>query len=313
MEASGRKEHSFTDFDARSMKKVGVGYNGQIAVDDKHHLIVAAEVVNEPTDYHQLLPVAQAAKETLEVEQIKAVADGGYHDRDILEACEKAGVEACVPQPRKGAANKQGAFHKTEFVYQAESDSYRCPAGQSLKANGKAVQRGEPVTVYLNREACRGCEMKAQCTKADYRQLLRGQRDECVERTAKRVEQNPLMMERRKELAEHPFGTIKFWMNQWAFLLRGLEKVGAEFRLSALAYNIKRVLGLVSLKELFAKLPEWAAKGAEQAGKAASKGVEAALSAAKRRFEAQIRSSADPSRFWEASSRIFSRPRFVCS
>jgi hypothetical protein len=41
----------------------------------------------------------------------------------------------------------------------------------------------------------------------------------------------------RRELVEHPFGSIKQWMNQGAFLMRRLRKVRAEFSLTALAYN----------------------------------------------------------------------------
>src|SRR5690606_7506171 len=42
----------------------------------------------------------------------------------------------------------------------------------------------------------------------------------------------------RKSTVEHPFGTIKQWMNQGAFLMRGLANVNAEFSLTALAYNL---------------------------------------------------------------------------
>ncbi len=69
-----------------------------------------------------------------------------------------------------------------------------------------------------------------------------------------RVAASPRMVECRKELVEHPFGTIKFWMNQHAFLMRGLEKVRAEFSLSALAYNIKRVLNILGLEKLLEAL-----------------------------------------------------------
>jgi hypothetical protein len=76
MEESGAAQVSLTDPDSRRMRKVGVGYNGQIAVDAKHKLIAAADVVNEATDHGQLAPMAAAAKEALGVEKLKAVADG---------------------------------------------------------------------------------------------------------------------------------------------------------------------------------------------------------------------------------------------
>ena len=65
-----------------------------------------------------------------------------------------------------------------------------------------------------------------------------------------RVASNPELMRRRKAIVEHPFGTIKRWMNQAYFLMRGLDNVRAEFSLSALAYNLKRVLRIVGVPEL---------------------------------------------------------------
>ena len=44
----------------------------------------------------------------------------------------------------------------------------------------------------------------------------------------------------QRETVEHPFETIKQWMNQRAFLIRGLEKVRAEFTLTAFTYNLRR-------------------------------------------------------------------------
>ena len=39
-------------------------------------------------------------------------------------------------------------------------------------------------------------------------------------------------------------------MNQGAFLMRGLEKVRAEFSLTALAYNLRRAINLVGVSGL---------------------------------------------------------------
>jgi hypothetical protein len=39
-------------------------------------------------------------------------------------------------------------------------------------------------------------------------------------------------------------------MNQGAFLMRGLEKVCAEFSLTALAYNLRRALNILGVEKL---------------------------------------------------------------
>jgi len=69
---------------------------------------------------------------------------------------------------------------------------------------------------------------------------------------AVRLAQRPDVLSQRRAVVEHPFGSIKQWMNQGAFLMRGLEKVRGEFSLTALAYNLRRVLNLVGFQELMA-------------------------------------------------------------
>src|SRR4029450_8434433 len=61
MLASPDQQLSLTDPDARSMKSRDgaiVGYNVQTAVDAKHHLFIAHEVITERVDREQLTPMA---------------------------------------------------------------------------------------------------------------------------------------------------------------------------------------------------------------------------------------------------------------
>jgi hypothetical protein len=99
---SGDGQISRTDPDARLLAKHGqivAGYNVQIAVDDKHKLIVASEVVNDGNDTGQLHAMAEAAKAALGVEALTAVADAGYFNGETLKACEEASITADVPPP----------------------------------------------------------------------------------------------------------------------------------------------------------------------------------------------------------------------
>ena len=51
---------------------------------------------------------------------------------------------------------------------------------------------------------------------------------------------------------EHPFGSIKQWMHQGAFLMRGLANVRAEFSLTTLAYNLRRALNILGVEAMTA-------------------------------------------------------------
>ena len=55
---------------------------------------------------------------------------------------------------------------------------------------------------------------------------------------------DPIWMKHRRELAEHPFGTIKWLMGIPRFLVRGLRKAKSELALSVLGYNLKRMIAI---------------------------------------------------------------------
>jgi transposase len=95
MLASPDQQISLTDPDSRSMATSGrgsgvVGYNVQVAVDTKHHLIVTHEVTNSGSDRAQLANVASQAKEVFGVDKLEAVADRGYFSGEEILACDKA-------------------------------------------------------------------------------------------------------------------------------------------------------------------------------------------------------------------------------
>jgi hypothetical protein len=70
-----------------------VGYNVQVAVETKHHLIVAHEVTNDGCDRAQLCAMGKEAKAVLEVEKLEAVADRGYWDSEEILACGPGGSD----------------------------------------------------------------------------------------------------------------------------------------------------------------------------------------------------------------------------
>ena len=69
---------------------------------------------------------------------------------------------------------------------------------------------------------------------------------------AERLAARPQVLDQRRESVEHPFGSIKQWMGQGAFLMRRLENVRGEFSLTALAYNLRRAINLVGIPALIA-------------------------------------------------------------
>ncbi len=200
----------------------------------------------------QLAPTALPAKEALGVETIQATADRGYYKGEDIAACAAAGITAFVPKPLgRGAAASKGRFPKEAFLYDAAADTYRCPHGETLLPRTGWVKDGHRVVVYYHEAACKRCPIRAQCTSAKRRrQIVRWEGEAVLDAMAARLAANPPMTRRRRNTVEHPFGTIKHAMNQGHFLTKGRRQVRAEFSLSALAYNLLRVMNIVGVKAL---------------------------------------------------------------
>ena len=255
LEASGQSQITVTDPDSRLMhsssKGTDVSYNVQIATDSKHKLIVVHEVTNDCDDSQQLANIAVQAKDILAVENLDATADKGYYNEEKIKACDDQNINCYVPKPERSPNKKRGLYTKQDFQYDATNDCYICPAKQKLTFRHQSTDHGKAIKVYEG-VVCRGCVLRAQCTqrRKGNRRLWRWVHEEAIEAMQQRMRQHPDKAKQRKALVEHPFGTLKHWMNQSYFLLRGLEKVGAEMSLSVLAYNLKRVINILGVKEL---------------------------------------------------------------
>ncbi len=199
-----------------------------------------------------LTQTAEPAEAVLGVETIEVVADKGYFKIEDIGACEKAGMVPFVPRPQRGPSVKAGLLRKDEFVYDGDNDVYVCPAGQRLHPYSSSLLCALKKINYVNKLACDDCKIRSQCTGGKFRAVSRLENEAVLDLMAARLATRPGVLDRRRETVEHPFGTIKQWMNQGTFLMRSLEKVRAEFSLTALAYNLRRVLIYVGFAQLMA-------------------------------------------------------------
>lgn len=261
MEESGESQISLTDPDARSMtlgsnRGTEVGYNVQISVDAKHKLIVDHEVTNECNDMNQLNSMALRAKAMLEVDSLEVVADAGYYNSQEIKDCTDQDIVPYLPQTNSSTNKKAGLYTKEDFRYDGENDCYWCPAGEALRPSSNGTyKRGRKMRYYVSTR-CKECGVKHKCTRDKRgRRIQRWEHEECLEELAQRLRAEPEKVKQRKAIVEHPFGTIKRSMDQGYFLTRRLCNVRAEMSLTMLAYNMKRVMGLMSIGQLLAALP----------------------------------------------------------
>lgn len=256
MNDSAQKQVSLTDPDARSMntREGGiVGYNVQIAVEPTHHLIVAHEVITDGIDRDQLAPMAEQARQAIGSTELTAVADRGYYKSEQILECTKAGITPLVPKSLTSGSRADGRFDKQDFIYQADTDEYRCPAGQRAIWRFTTVENGLTLHKYWS-SACPHCPIRSQCTTGVYRRIARWEHEAVLESMQHRLDRHPQIMRLRRETAEHPFGTLKLWMGAAHFLTRTLQRVRTEMSLHVLAYNLKRVMRILGVGQLMRAL-----------------------------------------------------------
>ena len=265
---SGEGQLSRTDPDARLLQKHGqivAGYNVQIAVEDKHKLIVASEVVNDGNDTGPLHAMAEAAKAALGAATLTALADTGYYNGERLKACEEEAITAYVPLPNRAQRLKEeGRFAAEDFLYDAAGDVYRCPAGSQLRpmqAHHRQASGKMAIRYASRRSVCRVCPLRGGCLakKGERREIERWVHEDVIERHRARMrDRGADMMRRRKALAEHPFGTLKCRAGYRHFLVRGFAQVRGEWSLMALCYNFSRVLRIFGFDRWLAVLAQLA-------------------------------------------------------
>ncbi len=220
-------------------------YNVQTAVDAEHALIVAQKVTTEANDNRSLLPMAEAAQDAVgDPPSLNVVADAGYSNGEQAQACETKGILPHMPANR--AINNQGdgtLFDRTTFHYDAATDTFLCPAGQTLTR--KQLQKSKNRMVYTAPAAtCGACPMKDRCTQSPQRYVNRHLYDGALERMQQRA--TPAAMRLRRSTVEHPFGTLKYRIfGHPRFLLRGLAGAQTEISLATMAYNLKRMMNVL--------------------------------------------------------------------
>lgn len=260
LEDEGINEISTTDKDARLMSVnnngVDVCYNVQTAVDSKQCLIVDCDVINNPSDQGQLSKMGKKAMNALGVDSIKALADKGYYNADDLKICNEEGIETYVAKQVFSNATGERELYPDRFIYNKDKDVYICPAGHELSCTRKkVVGKGTKRLKYKNSKACSECKYKDLCTKNKTgRVITRAVDQDFLDTVDQRTNSNKELYKTRQMIVEHPFGTVKRGWGLSYFLTRGLASVKTEASLAFLAYNMKRIINILGVKEIIKRL-----------------------------------------------------------
>lgn len=260
LESSGKSSYNTTDpecFVSKGDRGANVYHNAQISVDEKHGLIVAAQVVPESADVNQLHTQVKQARAALGKLPQAVCADSGYHSISDIEKIDSS-VTVIVPSQtqiiKERTPEKVKAFSKEAFSYDETKDQYHCPVGKCLtRTQQLAFDKKDRVVYKAQASDCRACSHFGVCTTSRAgRKIVRLNNEALLQTLASNYlsDEGQRIYKLRKQKVELPFAHSKHNLHLRQFLLRGVEKVNAEFNLCAIAYNITRMLGIMGAKRL---------------------------------------------------------------
>ena len=262
-ELGGRNSMSKTDTDATFMRmkddhmqngQLKPGYNVQISTNSQY--IANYTLAQTTADTTTLIDHLKEHQESYDELPKTITADAGYGSEENYQSLEDNNIEAFVKynyfhkeQKEVKSTKIKKPFTLDKLYYNAETDTYYCPMGQSMECI--ASYERETANGYLQSisryqaKNCRGCSLRGLCHKAKGNRIV--ERNHNLVRLKEKAKEKLLSEEgvaHRKQRCwdvEAVFGNIKHNMNFKRFMLRGIKKVETEIGLIAMAHNLRKI------------------------------------------------------------------------
>jgi transposase len=230
-------------------KSVAASYKPSVVANAKRVIVgKAVEGASETAPLGAMLDQA----ETITGQKVQTLLlDAGYCCQSVIAQSVDRDIDLLCPSgtaDRDGEFERKskGVFPKSAFAYDETSDTYRCPAGQTLTRTSGAAAVKE---VHYGSDKCASCPLREKCTsRGEGRQIKRYPQQDQAREALAQVMQHPraqLLYRQRKAMVEPVFADIKERQKFRRFRRRGLAKVRIEFSLHALAHNMRRLVAAV--------------------------------------------------------------------
>ena len=253
-------------------------YTPVVTAEGHGGFIADTEVLAGPEQPDQAVAAVDRVAANFEEEPNRLLGDSAYDSGETLAELSSRDVEPFIPlQQRPNPADnpawredltqpvgetdwpklpqnvKTKKLDRSAFVYDTSSDCYYCPMGRKLSfwyVQNKPRRTGSVAYRVYRCECCEGCELRAQCvsSKAGHRTVSRDEYERHREAMDARLgtSQGRKLYGRRKWIGETPFAVLKDLLGLRQFLLRGLEKVKAEWLWACTAFNLSKLVREVS-------------------------------------------------------------------
>jgi transposase len=231
----------------REGKPQGFYYLDHRTVDGKHNIITDTFVT--PGNVHDSKPYLSRLDRQLTAFNLYPEyvgLDAGYKTAGICKGLEDRGIEGVIGYRRPN--KKEGYFAKRQFIFDADTNQYTCPAGQLIPYS--TTNRLGYREYHSDSEQCRACPFLDQCTRSRNRikVVTRHVWQDSVERTDARrlTAKGKRIYQRRKETVERSFADAKQLHGHRYARYRGLRRVSGQCLLAAACQNMKKIALLLA-------------------------------------------------------------------
>jgi len=223
-------------------------YMSHRAVDDAHGVITGVQSTGgDANEAHEMVGLLEQHERHTGKKPGVVVADAKYGTTENFRECSRRGLRshmADLSATQKDTGRRKDIFPESNFVYDRETDTYRCPAGQTLKRRRHQKKR-QAYEYTAGPPVCRACSLKSQCTRSGGgRSLKRHEDHEAIQaaRAESRGREARRDRRRRRHLMEGSFADAAnnhhFKRSRW----RGLFKQKIQDFLIAAIQNIRLLL-----------------------------------------------------------------------
>lgn len=212
--------------------------------------IVTAFDLDPSSETKVIAPMLDQSARVTGQQAKELLLDAGYFDDEVIAATLERDISLLCPEGQWPAKPKEdGQYHKSAFIYDTPTDTYRCPAGKTLIVVSRCAQtpRTRAVSVYATSD-CAHCKLRANCTKAAQgRRIKRYPEDEQRDalRFVMQQSQARRIFSQRKTIVEPVFSNLRGQQCLNRFRRRGLQAVKREFALHIMAHNLSRAVALL--------------------------------------------------------------------
>ena len=262
----GEKSYNTTDKDTillNTRQGTIIGYNGQIAVDEKNGIIISNDIVRKNNDFGLFKKEFNKAVRNTGIEYKGGVADAGYSKAGDLKELIEKDKDIIVPSQRQRKEEKdieetKNNFSKDKFRYDEEKDIFICPMGYTLKYQKADRREKETLKRYVieDKNICLKCPYYGKCTKSKTGRTLSKGEDEHIRKKLENryySKEGKEIYKKRKYKVETVFGHMKKNLGFREFLLRGIDGALTEFNIFCINYNIMKMVNILGTEKILAK------------------------------------------------------------